>query len=600
MLKASAGVNFSAFSDIVALNALNRPGTMRSGLTEQYVARKKNPKLTKKHLFNEKVSEITSDSLGIIVYQEHVIRIFVELAGYEPSEADKIRKIIGGSEGDEKINEEREKFVKGAKKHSGIPKEEAEKIMNAVVRFGSYSFNKSHATAYAMNAYWGQWLKLYYPLEYYWALMKNEKQPTKVQAIAKDAKKIGIKILSPDVSISAKSFSIDKEQQAILGSLTDIKGVGDAAAETIFKNQPYRNFIQFLKKIDRRKCHRGVVVVLAKSGALDGLLPNVKWFLENVDEYWEKINKKGLDSREIRIDLLKSAKEDRFTKEEKQLTCISVNPIAFGSHPLEVYEKSIKRNIKVKIVKAEREDFFKKYNSKTIFLVGIIQKKKISRIGDFHTGPVPNESRRKKMFWGSQTASIFIEGSDNSHSRIKFDRDVFDEMLPVIDAGDGAAVLVSVSVNNEYKLLRANFAIDLEVLRKKIIKKDELTLWEKIVCGKHPALSYPWPSDKTKKKRIENLGFKNKRKNFIFCGVVTNVKIKYDKRGLEMAFFGLQGLDVHLEVVCFSSTWILAKKAIKAKRLLLVQLQRSPGPKGVSYFFNGGTIKVLKKSSLSH
>jgi len=598
MLKASAGVTFDTFADVVAFNALNRPGTMRSGLTEQYVARKKNPELVKKHLFNEKVSEITSDALGIIVYQEHVIRIFVELAGYEPSEADKLRKAIGGSEGDEKINEEREKFIKGAKEHSGVPKEEAEKIMNAVVRFGSYSFNKSHATAYAMNAYWGQWLKCYYPLEYYWALLKSEIQGVKVQALAKDAKKRGVKILPPDVSISAKSFSIDKKQQAILGSLMDIKGVGEAAAETIVKNQPYKSFIEFLEEIDRRKCHRGVIVTLAKSGALDKLLPNVKWFLENVDVFLDKVNKKGLGSREIRIDLLKSAKEERFTKEEKQLTCMAVNPIAFGVHPLDVYKNFIKKNIKVKIVKAGGEDFFKKYDSKTVFIIGTIQKKKISRIGDFHTGPAPDKAKRKKMFWGAQTAAIFIEGSDNSHTRVKFDRDIFDAMLPVIDAGEGTAILVSVSVNDEYKSLRANFAINLELLRKQILEKVDLGLWESIVCGNHPALSYPWSSEKAKENYVENLGFKFRKKIFLFCGVVTSRKIIYDKRGSEMASFGLQGVDTHLQVVCFSAAWVLfAKERVKKKNFLLIQLERSKNKNGESFFFNGGTLKVLKKSS---
>lgn len=774
MLKASKDVKFETFSDIVALNALNRPGTMRSGLTDQYVARKNDPEFAKKHLFHEKVSKITSDSLGIIVFQEHVIRILVEVAGYEANEADKVRKSIGGSEGDKVINKEREKFVKGAKKHSGLTEKEANKIMNAIVKFGSYSFNKtisgeswvlladskffdnpwikikdlfkaqnlknkkgrltliakkinsggidivqmdedgycrsgklikiydhgvinciqlvtksgqvtpsisvehrlmtidgyksistgldigdkllfmseykgyvkngiptfvdeiimvipvgkqhcfdlemetvghnyvatpdykkytpvvshnSHSTAYAMNAYWGQWLKLYYPLEYYWALLKNEPQMVKIQTIAKDAKRKGIKILLPDVSVSGKSFLLDKNEQAIRGSLIDIKGVGDAAADQIIENQPYKNFIDFLSRVDRRKCHKGVVVALARSGALDSLLPNVKWFIENIENFWSKLNKKGLKSKEIKLDLLRSSKKSDYSKEEKQLVSIAVNPIAFSSHPLNVYKKFIKRNIKVKVVKVGVENFFKKYNNKTVFLIGIIQKKKISRIGDFHSGEVPNEEKRKKMFWGSQTASLFLEGIDNSHIRVKFDRDIFDEMLPVIDAGDGTPVLVSASVNNEYKSIRANYAINLETLRQKINKKEELDFWEKIVCGRHPILTYPWRNKKTKEKWTKNSLVEVDKKYVVFCGVVTNIKIKYDKNGFEMAFFGIQGLYKHLEVVCFATSWSLIRGTIEEKKFLIIQLEKSKSSRGVSYFFNSGSIKFLKKSS---
>jgi len=147
MQKVSDGVVYDSFSDIVALNALNRPGTTRSGLADQFVQRKKNPKLVKKDLFHPKVTEITSDTLGIIVYQEHVIKIFTDVAGYSLAKADKLRSAIGKSKGDKVIEKERRKFTKGAIKYSGLLEEEATKVFNAIIRFGSYGFNKSHATS---------------------------------------------------------------------------------------------------------------------------------------------------------------------------------------------------------------------------------------------------------------------------------------------------------------------------------------------------------------------------------------------------------------------------------------------------------------------
>jgi len=267
--KVCSGVEFTHFEDIAAMTALNRPGTARSGLAGQYVARKKDPRLLAKAAFHPAVSAITSDTLGIIVYQEHVIKIFVQIAGFEPGTADSLRKKIAKKAGDETLGKEREKFIAGAMKRTGMTEAQASKIMDAITFFGSYGFNKSHATAYGMIAYWCMYMKMHYPLEFYRALLYCEPRHERIQAIAKDAKAHDIPILPPDVSVSQRGFTIDDKLKAIRGSLVDIKGVGAKAAESIMKNQPYTSVWDFIERVERRHVHKGVVHSLALSGALD-------------------------------------------------------------------------------------------------------------------------------------------------------------------------------------------------------------------------------------------------------------------------------------------------------------------------------------------
>lgn len=599
-LNTCKGVVFDSFKDIVTMNALNRPGTTRSGLADQFVERKKNPKLAKKDLFHPSISKITSDTLGVMVFQEHVIKIFVEVAGFKPSEADKLRKAIGKSEGDKKIAKEKKKFVKGAIKKSGLTEVEAEKVFKAITRFGSYGFNKSHATAYSMTAFWCMYLKKYFPLEFYWAHLKNEPQLIRIQRYARDAKQHGIEILPPDVSESQVHFKIDRKKNAIRGSLLDIKGVGEKAAETIIENQPYKDTMDLLDRVDRRRCHKGVVVSLAKSGALDQLLPNTKWFIEHADSFFQALAKSG--SKEQLKKILEATKDKPdYSFEERQLVASKVNPLAFGEHPIAAYEELIKDSIKIKISSMSDENFFDKNDEKAVYVCGVIVKVKGGRVGDFHTGDLPDEIERERMNWGAQYASVYIEDKNGTQRKIKFDYDVFDEYQPIIDAGAGTPVVVCAVANRQYKNMRALFAVDLEDFRKRFREKGSFNLWQKIISGEHPAFIYPWKTEAIKKGWIDNKRFNkySKQTRGMFCGLITNVKTKKDKRGSEMAFFGLLGAKDFLDVICFGSYWSQFKKQIEVGKFLIMEIERSQGQRGVGNFFNGGYIKSLKNSAAS-
>lgn len=601
--KICSGVTFTHFEDIAAMTALNRPGTARSGLAGQYVARKKNPKLVAKASFHPAVSKITSDTLGIIVYQEHVVKIFTEVAGFEPGTADSLRKKIAKKSGDEALGKEREKFIEGAMAKTGMERDAAAKIMDAITFFGSYGFNKSHATAYGMIAYWSMYAKVRYPLEFYKCLMYCEPKQDRVQNIAKDAKAHGIAILPPDVNVSGVGFAIDDKLNAIRGSLSDIKGVGTAASASIMENQPYVDFWDFIERVDRRKVNKRVVLSLALAGALDSLLPNVKWFVDNVDLIW------GLKEKKTKLPALKelltkSSELEDYTEEDKALLASKVSPLAFGKHPVDAYGDFIERAITVPIMPMGDDDFWEKADSSNIggfWICGIIIEVRLNQVGDFHSGEQPSADEKARMGWGKQYANINVEGSDGKQRRVKFDWDVFEDYRSIIiDGGKGTVILAHVTGSAQWENLRAHVCIDLEDMRKREAAKAPYDYWQKVVSGRHPSLLYPFKKDSLKKLSWQNIDVirakakkrsKNGKVYFSVLGVVTHVREKLDRKNNLMGFFGVLGIDGYIDCLCFASNWGIIRRHIKAKSLIAVELEYNQG----SGIFNNGQLTLLKR-----
>lgn len=598
--KVCYGVTFDTFEDVAAMTALNRPGTSRSGLSKKYVKRKQNPELVKKIDFHPAVSKITQDTLGIIVYQEHVIRIFTEIAGFAPSTADSLRKTIAKKIGDETLGKERERFVEGAIKNTpGMTEEIANKIMDAIVFFGSYGFNKSHATAYGIIAFWCMWLKCYYPAEFYYALLKNEPDQVKVQQMAKDAAKHGIDLLPPHVSTSDKYFTL--EGNTIRGSLVDIKGVGDKAADSIRASQPFRDLYDFVDRIDRRKVHKGAVLALAKAGALEGLVPNRKWFIENIDKVWPAlISGKKDKAREL---IEASAGLPDYSEDDRALVASRVNPFAFGKHPIDAYLDLLGDRLKCKLADMTGDDeYFHKYDGKGHFVAGLITEVRYNQIGDFHQGRLPSEEERERMFWGARYAIVNLESPSGKSVRCCFEWDIFETYRPLIDKGAGTPVLCHVTASAFKVMLSAQFAVDFEEFRQRINDEKQYTLWEKVVTGDHPLLRYPWPNENVRQARTNNKEFFKKKLGGTFTGLVTNVRPKYDRKGGLMAYFGLLGADLrYVDVVAFSFAWNDVKHVIKPGALVKIELERKEdkfrGKGSWGYFFTGGRVKVLTKTS---
>jgi DNA polymerase-3 subunit alpha len=623
------GVTFTQFEDVIAMTALNRPGTSRSGLATKYVARKKDPRLVEKVDMHPSVSRITSDALGIIVYQEHVIKIFIEVAGFHPGTADSLRSKIAKRWGEETLGREREKFIKGAMETTpGMTEQAAGKIMDAITFFGSYGFNKSHATSYGMVAYWCMYVKVHYPIEFFVANLRCQADYQKLQAIVRDAKAHGVRILPPDVSRSGVEFKIDDDESAIRGSLVDIKGCGAKAAASIMKNAPYVDIWDFLGRVDRRSVNKGVVLSLARAGALAGVIPNLKFFIERFDKLnpedegcknglWDLIKKSGKvvdgvwtwnDEKRIVLEriLSASAKCPDYSDEERILVASKVNPLAFGKHPIDAYDKFIERSVSPPISSIGGDDFFEKFDSSRsggCWVAGVLVAIKLNQIGDFHNGEDPTPDEMKRMGWGKRYANVNIEDASGVQRRCKIDWDIYDAHWHLIDSGVGTPVIAHVSVNGKFETMRTHFMINLEEYRKRTLVGAELGLWERIVAGKHPSIVRKWKSDALRKTALVDLeAVKKKARNIAkksgnsvtirALGVITNVRVKPDKKMNNMGFFGVVASKGFIDCMCWASYWGDINNAIKVGNLVSIDLEYERGL-GI---YAGGRVRLIQAS----
>jgi DNA polymerase-3 subunit alpha len=271
----------SSLSDIIAIVALYRPGPME--LIPQYL-NGKHGRGTARYL-HPKLEPILSETYGIACYQEQVMQIARDIAGFTMSEADELRKVMG-KKLKEKIPVYRRKFIDGAVEQ-GISAKVAEDIFAFVEPFAGYGFNKSHAAAYGWIAYQTAFLKANHPHAYLAALMSSVGDKTdKLVEYIEEARKIGIPVLPPDINTSLEQFSVVDAQ--IRFGLAAIKGVGEGAVRSIIGAReaggPFVSIFDFAKRVDSRQANRKVYEALIKSGALDSLGANRAELLDAVDD----------------------------------------------------------------------------------------------------------------------------------------------------------------------------------------------------------------------------------------------------------------------------------------------------------------------------
>lgn len=260
----------SKFEDVIALIALYRPGPIQSGMIEEFIRRKNNPKEVKYE--SEALEAILKETYGVILYQEQIMRIATDLASFSMKEADALRRAIS-KKVPEELEAYRERFIEGAKSR-GVRETVARKIYDVILRFGQYGFNKSHSTAYALLAYQTAFLKAHHYVYFMAALLTNEVNNTdSLIRYITECKEKGVEILRPDINKSEKAFTIVDGK--IRFGLSGIKNVGDAAIENILEVRrhigEFSSFIHFLSCIDARKVNRKVVESLIKAGCFDGM-----------------------------------------------------------------------------------------------------------------------------------------------------------------------------------------------------------------------------------------------------------------------------------------------------------------------------------------
>lgn len=323
----------NCFDDIIAAVALYRPGPLDSGMTEQFIIRKRNHELIK--YSHPCLEPILKDTYGVIVYQEQVMKISQVMGGFSLAEADKLRKAMGKKK-IEIIEEMENKFLEGAKEKN-IDPEIAKNMYNAMSKFAEYGFNKSHAAGYALIAYQTAYLKTHYKIEYMTALLSASANNQK--DITRYAK--GIEILPPDINKSDFDFTIGNNQ--IRFGFKSIKGVGNKAIESILnKRKELNNFTtlnEFLKNIDLRVVNKRVLESLVKSGSFDCFNENRAQLFNSITVLQE-IAKKLRNNKSIDNIYLNNQKE--WQENIKLLNEKEVCGIYLSGHPLKNIEVNFK------------------------------------------------------------------------------------------------------------------------------------------------------------------------------------------------------------------------------------------------------------------
>ena len=258
------------FDDIIACLALYRPGPLRGGWVKTFVNRKhKRAPVEYPHPDLEPVLE---ETMGIILYQEQVMRLAVEMAGYSMAEADVLRGVVAKSKAKE-MEVHHAKFVEGAVAR-GYDRRLAEMIFDLVKEFGFYGFNKSHSTAYAFISYQTAYLKAHYPREFMAAnLTSVTGNKDKVPVFVNECRKLGIPVLPPDINESLKEFT--PVEEGIRFGLSAVRNLGDNAAERIIalrrEHGPYQSLLDFCARVGPGVVNKRALESLIKSGAFDFL-----------------------------------------------------------------------------------------------------------------------------------------------------------------------------------------------------------------------------------------------------------------------------------------------------------------------------------------
>lgn len=225
------------FAELAASNALVRPGAANT-IGKDYIARKHGKQNIAYH--HQVMKAFTAETYGCILYQEQVMQACTELGGMTMSEADKVRKIIGKKKDAKEFDVFKDKFVKGASRF--LAPNAAKDLWSDFEAHAGYSFNKSHAIAYSTLSYWTAWLKTYYPIEFMFSILKNEKDKDARTEYLIESKRMGIPIRLPHVNDSDMDFKI--EGKGIRFGLNSIKYVSDIAAKVVMESRPFSSYAE--------------------------------------------------------------------------------------------------------------------------------------------------------------------------------------------------------------------------------------------------------------------------------------------------------------------------------------------------------------------
>lgn len=283
-----------SFEDVIALVALFRPGPLQSGMVDDYINVKHGKQ---KAEFPHPILEpILRPTNGVIVYQEQVMKIAQDMAGYTLGGADLLRRAMGKKKPEE-MAKQREIFIEGAT-GLGIQEKISGYIFDLMEKFAGYGFNKSHSAAYALVSYQTAWLKTHFPSDFMAAVLSSDMDKTdKVVVFIEECRQLKIDLHPPDINRSVYRFS-SLEDRSIQYGLGAIKGVGENAISEILlerkRQGPFRDLHDLCRRIDTRKANRRVLEALIRAGALDSIDPNRAYHMTQLSEALKAAEQHGV------------------------------------------------------------------------------------------------------------------------------------------------------------------------------------------------------------------------------------------------------------------------------------------------------------------
>ncbi len=382
--------------DVIALISLYRPGPMDSIPT--YLRNRKDP--SKVVYQTPQMAHIVDVTNGVVIYQEQVMQICRELAGFSFGQADNVRRAM--SKKKLKVMEaEREHFVHGCTEpgkecagcvKNGIPESVANQIYDDMISFASYAFNKSHAACYAYVAFQTAYLKCHYPHEFMAALLTSVLDNTsKVIEYTSECQRLGIKVLPPDINISRGGFTVDGD--SIRFGLNAVKSVGRNLIDSVVKerkDRPYRSLYDFCKRLHGNELNRRALENLVKAGSFDALEPSRRAMIDSAEGILKSVETDARQNLEGQMDLFgmmggeqEQAASDykipntpeypasELLKMEKE-----VSGLYLSGHPLDAYRTQISQVSTCTIADLQGEDA-KRFDNQNVTILCTVVKNKI-------------------------------------------------------------------------------------------------------------------------------------------------------------------------------------------------------------------------------
>jgi DNA polymerase III, alpha subunit len=347
----------SSFEDIIAMVALYRPGPMQ--FIDSFIRRKHGEEpITYLHPGLENALKST---YGILIYQEQFMQISKEWCGFTGGQADTLRKAVGKKKV-ALMNKVKPEFIKGAQEVGGATEEQAETFWNQLLEFANYCFNKSHAACYGLVAYWTAYLKAHYPDAFMAALMTSDMRWTDRLAIEiAECKRIGIKVLGPDINQSYADFGIVGGEKTIRFGLAAIKSMGKALIEEIViperdKNGPFKSVCDFASRVDNTKFNKKSWESAIKTGAFDRFASrtDLLFNLEDIQAYGGKVQKDRASGQTDLFGLMGDAgavpepeikpSPSKVSEKEQLLWERDLMGLYLSAHPLDKYDIYFEEN----------------------------------------------------------------------------------------------------------------------------------------------------------------------------------------------------------------------------------------------------------------